>query len=307
MKISSLKNSKVLRSWQLYLMLLLPLVYIIIFSYVPMYGTQLAFRKYSPTAGISGGEWRGLDYFIRFFSSYQFGRVLTNTLLISAYSLVAGFPVPIILALALNAVRSQVYKKTVQLITYLPHFISTVVMAGIIIQVFNTRIGLYGRVFDLFGGTAPDVLGAPGAFSHLYVWTGIWQSMGWGTIIYLAALSNVPQELHEAAMIDGATRFQRLIHIDIQAVIPTAVILFIMNAGQLMSVGFEKAYLLQNSLNVRASELISTYVYKTGLTGSGGGDFSYATAIGLFNSVINLILLVGVNYIAKTFGETSLW
>lgn len=285
----------VLRCWQLYLMLLLPLIYIIIFAYIPMLGIQLAFRQYSADSGIFGGQWVGFKYFVRFFKDYQFARVLVNTLTISFYALFAGFPLPILLALILNSARSQILKKTVQMVSYMPHFISTVVMVGIIMQVFNTRIGLYGKLLSLLDLPAVDLLGKASAFPSLYVWSGVWQNMGWGSIVYLAALSNVSPELHEAAMIDGASRFKRLIHIDIQAILPTACILLIMNCGQIMNVGFEKAFLMQNPLNLRTSELISTYVFKTGLTAGGGGDFSYATAIGLFNSVINLILLVVVN------------
>ena len=297
----------VLSSWQLYFMLLLPLAYILIFAYVPMAGVQLAFRKYSAASGAYGGQWIGFDYFIRFFNDYQFTRILSNTLTISFYTLLAGFPLPIILALMLNSARSRGLRKTVQMASYMPHFISTVVMVGIIMQVFDTRIGLYGKLFGFLGIEAINLFGKPDAFPHLYVWTGVWQNMGWGSIVYLAALASVPTELHEAAMIDGASRFRRLIHIDFMSILPTAIILLIMNVGQIMNVGFEKAFLMQNSLNLRTSELISTYVFKTGLTSGGGGDFSYATAIGLFNSIINLVLLVAVNQLAKKYGETSLW
>lgn len=294
-------------AWQLYLMLLLPLAYILIFAYVPMFGIQLAFRKYSPASGIYGGEWVGFDYFIRFFNDYNFVRIIKNTLTISIYNLIAGFPIPIILALTLNAVRSRALKKTVQMASYMPHFISTVVMVGIIMQTFDVRIGLYGKLVRLLGMEPVNLFGLSGAFPHLYVWTGVWQGMGWGSIVYLAALSSVPLELHEAAMIDGASRFKRLIHIDLPALRPTICILLILNAGQMMNVGFEKVFLMQNPLNLSTSEIISTYVYKTGLTSGGGSNFSYATAIGLFNSVVNMILLVTVNQFVKIFDETSLW
>lgn len=297
----------VVKSWQLYLMISIPLIYILIFNYIPMAGVQLAFRKYSPIAGIYGGEWVGFKYFLRFFNDYQFDRVLVNTLTISLYSLFASFPLPIVFALILNATRTRALKKTVQMASYMPHFISTVVMVGMLFQIFNTRIGLYGKLFEIFGKEATPIIGLASAFPHIYVWSGVWQNLGWGSIVYLAALANVPMELHEAAMIDGASRFKRLIHIDIQAILPTASILLIMNSGQLMNVGFEKAFLMQGPLNLRSSELISTFVYKTGLSSGGAGDFSYATAIGLFNSVINLLLLVTVNQITKKIGETSLW
>ena len=297
----------ILGAWQLYMMLLIPVIYILIFAYVPMNGIQLAFRKYSAASGIYGGKWVGFDYFIRFFKDYQFSRVLINTLSISLYTLIAGFPLPIIFAMTLNATRSRMLKKTVQMVSYMPHFISTVVVVSIVMQVFNVRIGLYSKLADFMGMPIVDLFGKAGAFPHLYVWSGVWQNMGWGSIVYLAALSNVPMELHEAAMIDGASRFKRLLHIDFQAILPTACILLIMNSGQIMNIGFEKVFLMQNPLNLRTSELISTYVFKTGLTSGGGGDFSYATAIGLFNSVVNLILLVSVNQVVKKFGDTSLW
>ena len=297
---------RIKNSWQLYVMLLLPVAYIIIFNYIPMYGAQIAFRRYDGSQSILESPWVGMYYFKKFFDSYQFERVLTNTLMISLYSLVAGFPLPIIFALALNVTRSAKYRKVVQMVTYMPHFISTVVLVGIVMQVFNTRIGLYGKLMEAMGMTAVNLLGSPAAFPHLYVLSGIWQSVGWSTIIYLAALSNVDQEQHEAAIVDGASRFKRVIYVDIPAIMPTAIILLIMNAGQLMSVGFEKAYIMQNSLNISASELISTYVYKIGLT-NGGGDFSYGAAIGLFNSVVNLVLLLIVNAISKKVSDTSLW
>ena len=293
--------------WQLYLFLLIPVVYILLFHYVPMFGVQIAFRKFSFTGGIWNSPWVGMANFQKFFQSYQFRRVLPNTLRISIYSLVAGFPFPIILALGLNAMRNQGYKKAIQTITYIPHFISTVVLVGMIFRVFNPRIGLYGIFGTLLTGEQPrDILGMAIAFPHMYVWSGIWQNMGWGTIIYIAALSGVDTELHEAAQIDGASRFQRIRFIDFPSILPTAVILLILNTGHIMSVGFEKVYLMQNSLNLSTSEVISTYVYKVGIA-SGGGDFSYATAIGLFNSAVNMLVLVSVNAISKAVGETSLW
>jgi len=266
-----------------------------------MYGVQIAFKKYSASHGIMGSKWVGLYQFNRLFNSPQFYKILSNTFLLSIYNIIANFPVPIILALALNTVRSKFYKKTVQMVTYLPHFISTVVMVGIILQVFNPRIGLYGKAMEFFGLNAVDLIGSPAAFPHLYVWSGIWQNAGWNSIIYLAALSSVDIQQHEAAIIDGASRFQCMIHIDIPAIV-----LLIMNTGQMMNIGFEKVLLMQNDLNISASEIISTYSYKIGLS-IGGGDFSYGAAIGLLNSVINFVLLVSVNFIARKVSETSLW
>jgi putative aldouronate transport system permease protein len=289
----------------LYILLVLPLVYFFVFAYIPMYGAQIAFKRFNPVDGIMGSPWVGLRHFIKFFTSYQFGRIIPNTVLLSFYQLAAGFTVPIILALALNSTLSTGYRKLVQMITYMPHFVSTVVVAGMILQLLNSRIGLYGVMSTLMGHQAVDLLGKPDAFRHIFVWSGVWQNAGWSTIIYMAALSNTDPELHEAAMIDGANRFKRVIHIDIPTILPTATILLIMNAGQIMNLGFEKVYLLQNPLNLRTSEVISTYVYKVGLTGN--SDFSYGAAIGLFNSFINLTLISTVNALARRMSLTSLW
>ena len=298
---------RVRRCWQLYLFLLLPVAYLIVFKYVPMVGIQIAFRQYAPRLGIWGSKWVGLAQFEKFFNSYQFERVFLNTLKLSMYSLVAGFPLPILLALCLNSVRNKRYRSAVENITYMPYFISTVVIVGIINQVFNTRIGLFSMAYRaLIGPEVPDLLASATAFPHMYVWSGIWQSTGWGTVIYMAALAGVDPEQHEAALIDGASRFQRLLHVDLPAILPTITITLILRCGQLMGIGFDKVYLMQNDLNLRASEVISTYVYKVGLS-AGGGDFSYATAIGLFNSVINLAMIVLVNFISRRVSDTSLW
>lgn len=294
------------KNYQLYLVILCPLIYLIVFKYVPMYGVQLAFKKYVATDGIWGSPFVGFDHFIRLFKSPQFVRILKNTLGVSLYQLAAGFPMPIILALMLNSTTNKRFKKTVQMVTYMPHFISTVVLAGMILQFLNPKLGLMAQIVKNLGGTPVDVMGKPEFFQSIYVWSGIWQTTGWGAIIYLAALASVPHSLHEAAMIDGASKFKRIIHIDIPGILPTAVILLIMRAGRIMNIGFEKVFLLQNNLNLRASEIISTYVYKVGLA-SAAPNFSYATAIGLFNSVINLVLIVAVNSIAKRYSDTSLW
>ena len=290
---------------QLYLFLVIPLAYLVIFKYIPMAGIQIAFRKFSIRKGIWGSPWVGFANFTRFFSTYMFGRVVKNTLTLSAYSIFAGFPVPILFALLLNVMRGRAFKKTVQMVTYAPHFISTTVLVGMIMALFSSRTGMYGALHFAITGTYPaDIFGKVNAFSHLYVWSGIWQNMGWGAIIYIAALSGVDMQLHEAAQIDGASRFKRVIHIDLPCILPTAAIMLIMRAGSVMSIGFEKVYLMQNSVNLSASEIISTYVYKVGLQDS---DFSYSTAIGLFNSVINLALLMVVNTITKKLSDTSLF
>lgn len=295
------------KNWRLYLFLLLPVLYIVIFAYVPMAGVQIAFKDYDFTKGVWGSEWVGLKNFKRFFESYNFWEILKNTIVLSFYSLLVSFPIPIIFALIINAFPAQRFKKTVQTISYMPHFISTVVVVGMMIQILNPRTGAFGAIYTaLTGNVMKDILSVPSAFSHIYVWSGIWQSMGWSSIIYIAALSGVDSELHEAAQIDGASRFQRVLHIDLPSILPTAIILLILSAGNIMNVGFEKVYLMQNDMNISASEVISTYVYKIGMS-VGTGDFSFATAIGLFNSVINFALLITVNFISKRFSHNSLW
>ncbi len=293
--------------WQLYVFLVIPIIYIILFNYVPMLGIQLAFKKFNARLGIWGSPWVGFDQFIKFFTSYQFTRVIKNTLTISFYGLLAGFPLPIMLALVLNSIRNGRYKKVVQTITYLPYFISLVVMVGILTQMLNPRIGMVANLYSLLSGNdAPDLMSNPHAFPHIYVWSGVWQSLGYNSIIYIAALSGVDAELHEAAEVDGASRFQRIIHIDLPTILPTAAIMLILNAGQIMNIGFDKPYLMQNSLNLSASEVISTYVYKVGIASS-TNDFSYATAIDLFNSSVNMVLITVVNFFSKKLGGNSLF
>lgn len=305
------KNNKlwtrICRHWQIYVFLILPIAYLLIFCYYPMTGIQLAFKVFDMKKGIWGSPWVGFDQFVKFFNSHMFKRVVVNTLSISVYSIFAGFPIPIVFALLLNSFEHERMKRSIQTITYMPHFISVVVMVGMLFQILNSRSGLYGSLIHMLTGEYPkDILGMASGFVHLYVWSGVWQGFGWGSIIYLAALSSVSPELHEAATIDGASRFQRVIHIDIPSIIPTAIIMLILRTGSIMTIGYEKVLLMQNTLNLSKSEVISTYVYKVGMTAS-IPDYSYATAIGLFNSVINLILISTVNYISKRTGETSLW
>ncbi|MCL2831773.1 MAG: ABC transporter permease subunit [Treponema sp.] len=300
------KPVKILARWQLYLMLVLPMIYLLIFQYYPMLGLQIAFKKFTISQGIWGSPWVGFSQFIKFFKSYQFSRVLTNTLTVSFYRLLAGFPAPLLFALCLNVIRVRWFKKTVQTITYIPHFISVIVIVGILMQLFNPRIGIYGSIFKILTGeNAPDLFGRPTAFKHMYVLSGIWQSLGWRSIIYLAALAGIDPQLHEAASIDGANRFKRARIIDFPLILPTATILLILDAGQIMSVGFEKVFLLQNDLNLSKSEVISTYVYRVSL--GTGTDFSYGTAIGFFNSIVNFGMVILVNYISRHVSENSLW
>ncbi len=294
------------RNYQLYLLILLPVVYIIVFNYIPMYGAQIAFKKFNAAKGIWGSPWVGLENFERFISAYQFERLIRNTLEISIYSFIAGFPIPVILALALNSSNHPRFKKLVQTTTYAPYFISVVVLVGILTQFLSPRIGILNKIIEALGGSPKMFMAEPKYFSSVYVWSGIWQTAGWGSIVYLAALAGVDETLHEAAVVDGASRLRRIWHIDIPGILPTMTILLILNAGQIMNVGFEKVILMQNSQNIQRSEVIATYVYKIGLT-SNLPNYSYASAIGLFNSVINFILLLIVNQIAKRFSETSLW
>jgi len=294
--------------WQLYLFLLIPVAYIITFAYVPMAGLQIAFKKFDLRLGITGSPWVGLEYIIKFITAYQFQRVLVNTVSIQLYGLIAEFPFPIIFALVLNTIHNKRLKKTIQTITYMPYFISVVVLVSMMMQLFNPLTGVYGSVSRFFTGHAPDDLfGSPAAYPHLFVWSYIWQNFGYSSIIYIAALSTVNPDLHEAAQIDGASRLQRIRHVDIPCILPTVVIMLILRMGQLLNMGFEKSYLMQNSLNLRKSEVISTFIYKKGLGSGSSNDYSYATAVGMFNSVINTFLILTVNSISKKVGETSLW
>ncbi len=290
---------KVLGQWQLHLLILIPVIYLLIFQYWPMYGAQIAFRDYRAKRGITGSEWVGMKWFIKFWTNYDFWEILTNTLAISFYQILVGFPIPIFFALMINAIPGERFKRVTQTITYMPHFISTVVIVSIVNLIFNPINGIYGTVFRMMGGDGYpyDFRGMANTFRHLYVWSGIWQNLGWDTIIYTAALSAVSSDQHEAAMIDGASRWKRVIHVDLPAILPTIGIMLIMRCGRVMTIGFEKVYLMQTPLNLTTSEIISTFVYKTGLGGS--RQMSYAAAIGLFNSVVNCILLVTVNWISK--------
>lgn len=293
------------KHYSLYLFLIPALAIIITFAYVPMYGVVIAFKNFKPALGIMGSDWVGFDNFIRFFKSYQFTNVLSNTLSISVYSIIAGFPAPILLALLINQMHNKKYKTLLQTVTYMPHFISTVVLVGMIMVFLNPNTGLYGNIINLFGVAKPtDLLGQPKLFSSIYVISDIWQNAGWDSMIYLAALSSVDLSLYEAATVDGANEWQKITNIDLPSMIPTMIILLILRTGSIMSVGFEKVFLLQNGLNIDASEVISTYVYKIGLINQ---QYSFSAAIGLFNTIINFVLLITVNKISKRVSETSLW
>lgn len=269
-----------------------------------MANAVIAFKDYNVVQGIWGSEWAGFKYFRLFFENPNFWPLVKNTLILSLYALVVGFPIPIILALLLNEVRQGIFKRSVQLVTYAPYFISTVVIVSMLTLILSPRLGIVNDVLAMFGLESINFLGEPGMFRSVYVWSDVWQHAGYNAIIYIAALAGVNPELYEAAKVDGASRLQKIIHIDLPSIMPVMVIILILNVGNIMAIGFEKVYLLQNPLNLATSEIIATYVYKVGLLNA---NFSFATAVGLFNSVINLILLLSVNSIAKRISNNSLW
>jgi putative aldouronate transport system permease protein len=298
-----LKFKKIFSNYQLYLFLLPALIYFIVFHYLPMYGILIAFKDFVATKGIMGSPWVGFKHFERFFESFQFWTLIKNTLGLSVVQLIVGFPLPIFLALMLNQIRSEKYKRFVQTVVYAPHFISVVVLAGMIFVFFSNN-GLINNIILLFGGDPISFMAKPEWFKPLYIASGVWQETGWAAIIYLAALAGVSPELHEAAVMDGANKWQRIFHVDIPAIMPTAVILLILSVGGIMNIGFEKAYLLQTPMNQPSAEIIPTYVYKMGLQQA---QYSFAAAVGLFNAVINLLLLIAVNKFAKKLSGTGLW
>lgn len=295
------KDWKINRS--LYLMVLPVILFYILFHYKPMYGAIIAFQDYNPRQGVTGSEWVGFDQFIRFFTSPYFGRLVKNTLLLSVYGIIFGFPAPIILALLLNELRARRFKKTVQTITYLPHFISLVVVTGII-KDFTQSTGLINDIIVMFGGERSSLIQNPALYRTIYIVSDIWQGIGWGSIIYLSALSGVDQQLYEAASIDGAGRWKQLIHVTLPGIAPTIVIMLIMRMGQLLGTGYEKTILLYNEATYETADVIASYIYRVGILER---NWSYSTAIGLFNSVINLALLIATNKISRRVSETSLW
>lgn len=300
---SAFCKKRILNNWPLYLMLLPAVIYTVIFCYIPMYGIQIAFKDFDAGLGMFNSPWVGFKHFIRFFSLPSFWSLIGNTLGISLYQLAVGFPLPIILALMLNYAVSSKFKKTVQTVTYASHFISVVVLVGMLNIILSPRTGIINNIIVMLGGDAINFMQEASMFKSIYVWSGVWQTVGWGSIIYIAALGGVNPELYEAASIDGATKFQRMLNVDIPAILPTAVTMLILNSGKIMSLGFEKVFLMQNPLNEPASEIIATYVYKAGLINY---QYSFSTAVGLFNNVINITLLLIVNHLAKKMTSVSL-
>ena len=297
-------RKKIFSRWQLYLMCLPAVLYIILFVYKPMYGVLIAFQDFKIKSGILGSEWVGFDNFVRLFNSYWFPIILKNTVVISGLSIVLTFPLPIILALMVNEIQNRTVRKTFQMVSYAPHFISLVVVCSMVILFTSPTSGIINQAIVALGGKEYNFMADPKAFKWIYVISAIWQETGWASIIYIATLSAVDKSLHEAAEIDGANRFQRIIHINLPVILPTVVIMLIMRFGQVMTVGYEKVYLLQNATTLSHSEVISTYVYKVGLE---NGEYSFSTATGLFNSVVNCIFLLVVNKISDKLSGTSLF
>ncbi len=293
------------RDWRLWVMILPALAYIIIFCYGPMYGIQLAFRRYDFSKGLTGGDWVGLKYFMQYFQSPMFGTTLRNTFVISFFSLICGFPVPILLALVINSLRQQKLRRVVQTAVYMPYFISTVVMVAILQILLSPSTGVVSGLLKSSHliPQSVNLLGTPGAFVPVYVLSGIWQSAGWNSIIFIAALSSVDGQLYDAARVDGANRFKQVIHVELPALVPTIVILLIMNMGRVLSVGFEKVFLMQNDMNISVSEVISTYVFNIGVQ---SGQFSFGSAVGLFNTIVNFVFLMIANMVSRKTADISL-
>lgn len=294
------------RYWGLYVLLLPTLIYVAVFLYGPMYGVLIAFKEFNSRLGITGSPWAQpiLKYFSRFFTAYNSWRLIKNTLTLSIYTLVAAFPIPIIFALLLNQMTGKWFKKIVQTVSYAPHFISVVVLVSMLNVFLAPSNGIVNILIKQLGGQPVYFMGTESMFKHIYVWSGIWQSTGWSSIIYVASLAGVSPELHEAAIMDGASKRQRIWFVDLPSIMPTAVTMLILNTGNIMSLGFEKAFLMQNNLNSASSEIIATYVYKVGIL---NGQFSFSTAIGLFNSVICCLMVLLVNWISRKATESSLW
>ena len=297
---------RISRNWGLYLLLLPSLVLLILFAYKPMYGVVIAFKNYKNSLGILGSPWADplFKNFQRFFNSYQCEATIRNTLRLSLYSLAVGFPIPIILALMINQITAMRFRRTFQTILYLPHFISTVVMVGLLLIWLSPSSGLVGAFYRLLGKDAPNVMTSASGFPSIYVWSDVWQHSGWDSIVFLAALSSIDPTLYEAATVDGATRWQKMRYIDLPLLMSTACIMLILRAGNLMNVGFEKVFLMQNDLNMSTSEIITTYVYKMGLRNS---QYAVSTAVNLFNNLVNFVLLLLVNCVTRKLGETSLF
>ena len=293
------------KNWGLYLLIAPSFILLLFFTYFPMYGVQIAFKDYNLMAGITRSPWADpwYKYFQRFFNSYQSELVIKNTLLLGLYSIAAGYPIPILLGLLINQMRPGKFRRVYQTVTYIPHFISTVVLVGMLNIMLSPSSGLIGAIYKLFGAQAPNLLASPRLFPSLYVWSDVWQNAGWDAIVYLAALASVDPNLYEAATVDGAGKRQKMLYIDLPMLLPMSCEMLILRSGGIMNVSFEKAYLMQNDLNLSVSEMISTYVYKLGIINS---QYSLSAAVNLFNTLVNLALLLLVNQITRHLGDTSI-
>ena len=300
----SITKRQIKRSLPYYLLLILPVTYLIIFHYIPMWGVQIAFRDFVSQTPMLQMPWRGFHYFEQFLGSALFWLYFKNTVIIAFYTLVAGFPLPIILAICLNECRFRRFKKTIQMVTYMPFFISTVVLVAMILQFTAPETGVVNTIMSSLGRPRVNYMAQPQSFRHIFVWTGIWQTTGFSAIIYLAALSGISQDLIDAAKVDGCNRWQRVWHIDLPGIMPTIVILLILNISSLVNVGFERIFLMQNAFNISVSEVLSTYIWRVGVA---GGNFSFSAAAGLFNNLIAFALILIANFTARRLGETSLW
>lgn len=298
------KRRKKSSNWQFWAIIALPVIYAIVFAYIPMGGIIIAFKDYSIRKGIMGSDWVGLKYFIQFLTSESSLTVIKNTFILGIYTLVVSFPIPVLLAIGINEMKNKFYKKTVQMVTYAPYFISVVVLVGMMMQMMDMRSGIINVLLQKIGMDPVNFFGNPSIFRSLYVWSGVWQTAGYSSIIYVAALAGVSPELQEAAVVDGASRIQRILHVDIPAILPTVVIMLIFNCANVVNIGMDKVFLMQTDMNTSVSEVISTYVYKVGVVNA---NFGFSTAAGLFQSVVSFALLLIVNKICKKVTETSLW
>ncbi len=301
------KNQKVrsmIRNYDLYLMLVPVVAFYIIFKYIPMYGVQIAFRDYNPGIGFLKSPWIGMYHFKRFFSSFRFTRMMTNTIMINVYQIIFQFPLPILFAIIVNEVRKKHFKAFVLNITYIPHFLSTVVIVALITTVTNPEYGILNHLLSLFGGKPIRFMEQPFYFKPVYILSGIWQNTGWNSLIYLGALAGIDPSLYEAAQVDGASKLQQIFRITIPCIVPTIIIMLILKIGGIMDLGVDKILLMQNDLNIASSDVISVYVYQMGVR---DGNYDFATAIGLFNSIINFVLLLGANRLSRKLFDASLW
>lgn len=296
--------AQIRRHWQLYLLLLIPIAFLIVFKYVPIASLQIAFRDYNPGVGVWQSKWVGFKHFMNFFRSHEFGRLLSNTLILGLLTVLINIPCPIILALSINSCRKRSVGKTAQMITYAPYFISTVIVVTMVTQFLAVRGGMLNNIRDLFGLDPVNLMASAKAFRPIYIISHIWQQTGYNAVIYIAALASVSPELYEAAMIDGASIMQRIIYIDLPAIVPVAVILLIMNCGNIINVSYDKVLLLQNPMNMETADVINTYVYRMGIS---SGQYSYSSAIGMFNSVLAILMLLITDFTAKKVSDISLF